>query len=259
MNIYPPDIIYINIIKHKTIKKLLEQTPVKEVMIADSDRGIDAPELLDDAISTIHNVSFGNKNKKDSMFSMRDGQAALSIYQSKKSSSLVPFVLEAFLLISNDYQKISDALEIKEKVVEIYSKIFYYVSGHSYLEKYDIVEKIQNDTEKEVKDQALKFGFEFLCGFYLSQNFDMAKILVHMEKRLAQEFFFGDNETTAQYKRLVDIYSLLKKHTSSESENNQIHTLAIKILKESYSSTEVEGKTHERNDNADKQCDRECP
>lgn len=79
------------------------------------------------------------------------------------TSSLKRSYVEAALLATQDYEKISELLEIPPSTVEFFSKIFFDVSNLDRLDKLELVTNTKDKADRNLKIWSMSFGLDFLA------------------------------------------------------------------------------------------------
>lgn len=139
-----------------------------------------------------------------------------------KESKLKKGYVEAALLCSNDFEAISNILELPVEVVEMYSKIFYDVTECDKLSKMELLD-VRDKNEANLKLWALSQGLEFIAWrmgkqIQISPVDGLVDLFTTCMYKSKEAMFSGNvaeasKEATKWVKLSVDISRLLKLWT----------------------------------------------
>lgn len=151
--------------------------------------------------------------------------------------------VEASLLISDDYEHISNILDIDPEILATYAKIYYDVFDMDHLGKLGLIELASTDNERTLKLWALSQGLDFLA-WRLGRKVDISAVqglsdLFSDCVYKSKEALFNSNatkssqESTKWVKLSIDIAKLLKVWvTDSKAASKDIELALKKVMPE---------------------------
>lgn len=167
---------------------------------------------------------------------------AKEIFDSKNKKQYV----EACLLSSSDFKRISELLEIPEEVVKGYSDIFFNVIGYDRLSKLEVLEKTKDKDELALKTWTLHQGLDFIA-WRLGKHVNISPTdglneLFNTCMYKSKEALFNGNSSTASIestkwvKLSLDIARLLKLWVVDADPAKKDMELAIREVVPSFRS-----------------------
>jgi hypothetical protein len=154
-----------------------------------------------------------------------------------KESKLKKGYVEAALLCSNDFEAISNILELPVDVVEMYSKIFYDVTECDKLTKMELLD-VRDKDEANLKLWALSQGLEFIAwrmgkAVTISPIDGLVDLFTTCVYKSKEAMFSGNvaeasKEATKWTKLSMDIARLLKVWTTDTHAARQELEIAIR-------------------------------
>lgn len=154
-----------------------------------------------------------------------------------KESKLKKGYVEAALLCSNDFEAVSNILELPIEVVDMYSKIFYDVTECDKLTKMELLD-VRDRDEANLKLWALSQGLEFIA-WRMGKTIQISPVdglvdLFTTSMYKSKEAMFSGNvaeaskEATKWVKLSMDIARLLKVWTTDSHAARQELEIAIR-------------------------------
>lgn len=163
-------------------------------------------------------------------------KAAYAQVSEMRRSEVKKMYIEACLLASNDYDKISTILDIPVALLEMYAKIYYDVDGLDKLTRLELLDVSDRD-EKLMKTWALSQGLDFIAwrlGRIVSINpINGLKELFTITMYKAKECIFSGNATeeskeSVKWTKLsMDLARLLKAYTMDSEEARKDIEMAL--------------------------------
>jgi|SRR5579859_7580029 len=154
-----------------------------------------------------------------------------------KESKLKKGYIEASLLCSNDFEAISNILELPQEVVQMYSSIFYDVTESDKLTKMELLD-VRDKNEANLKLWALSQGLEFIAwrmgkAVTISPVDGLVDLFTTCVYKSKEAMFSGNvaeasKEATKWTKLSMDIARLLKVWTTDSGAAKKELEIAIK-------------------------------
>ncbi len=210
--------------------------------------------MIDDRELLFKQAEQGVDELVDSLLSDACPEELQETYRSAhrlRKSGLKRTYVESCLLASSDFAKISELLEIPERVIEIYALMFYDIQGCSILDKMELLD-VPDKQERLMKLWALNQGLDFvqwrLGKKTLPDSVAGLQDLFSTSLYKAKEAAFSGNETEASKEALkwtkmsADLARLIRTYSSGETSARHDIEIALQdLMPEFQGLAEIEG------------------
>jgi len=171
-------------------------------------------------------------------------EALYAKVQALRKSAFKRMYIEACLLASQDFERVSTMLEIDADVLAMYCVMFYDTAGLDKLSKMELLD-VQDSAERSLKTWALHQGLDFIA-WRLGMKTEISPIqglqeLFADSRYKAKEACFSGNATeeskaAATWTKLsMDLARLLKAYTSDGNQAKKDLQLALEEVIPSFS------------------------
>lgn len=164
---------------------------------------------------------------------------------------LVKLYVEASLLATEDFETISQTLEIDVHVLKMYHDIYYDVHDLSRIHKTRHLSKIEDNDERNLKQWSMTSGMEFIqWRMGLSTKLSTMDSIVQLQSDAyfrSKEAFFNDNSSTASVeglkwsKQAVHLTRLIAELEDEDNTEDAADELSLELSRITEANTDIIG------------------